>query len=123
MSNSFIFSALTVVALTGTFLIHLKHEHDSENLHLNENTSFVDEYDEFEYEHHQVNPKMFNVLNSTASSEKFINKRSLSTRAGHDTPQQLSIDDKNLTQVDHEKRNKVREVKNLLYDSTRRAAI
>lgn len=114
MSNSYIFSALTVVALTGTILIHLKHEHDSENLHQNTNTSAEHDYDEFDFEENEVNPnpKILNVLNSSAAShsEKFINKRSSASRAGHSTPQ-LSIVDKNLTQVDQFRRDKIKEVK------------
>lgn len=119
MSNSYIFSALTVVALTGTILIHLKHEHDSENLHQNTNTSAELEYDEFDYElgyDVNPNPKILNVLNSSAAShsEKFINKRSSASRAGHSAPQ-LSIVDKNLTQVDQFRRDKIKEVKTPVY--------
>lgn len=109
MSNSLIFSALTVVALTGTYLIHLKHEHDNETLHKNENIS--DDYHDYDYENeNRFNPKILNVnvMNKTELSGKFINKRSTSNVFG-DT-QQLSIEDKNITQVDQFKRDKIKEV-------------
>lgn len=110
MSNSLIFSALTVVALTGTYLIHLKHGHDSENLHKNENIS--DDYHDYDYEYeNRFNPKIVNVMNKSELklSGKLINKRSVSY-AGYGDTQQLSIDDKNITQVDYFKRDKIKKV-------------
>lgn len=103
MAKTIILSAITVVVLTGTLLLDLKHSHDSEFLH--ENVTFVDYDDEFVYKH-SANPKILNVMNKNESGGKNINKRSVLARG----VQQLSIEDKNVTQVDQFKRDKIKEV-------------
>jgi hypothetical protein len=104
MTNSFVLSTVTAILMTGAVLIHIKHQHDTENLHYNETEA--DEFESHEQFDYNPNPKIANVLNHVVSPNvKTMTKRSLPSEEI-----EYSIEDKNPSMIDFPKREKVKEV-------------
>lgn len=100
MSNSVILSAMTMIAITGITLTSLKYRNDNE--HSDVSFDIDTDNDNETMETNRVNPK-FHFYDTLDSNHSSIAKRS----ANED---QYSIEDRNVSMIDEEKRQKVKQV-------------
>lgn len=97
MSNTVLLSAMTMIALTGITLTALKYRND-DNEHSN---VIVDlDYEDDTMDSSRMNPK-FGYYETK-------NQSAITKRAASDA--QYAIDDRNLSMIDEEKREKIKEV-------------
>lgn len=104
MANTVLLSAMTMIALTGVALTSLKYRHDND--HSDVVVSLDDDNSTETIDAARVNPKFhfYDVLAANRTTEKIVAKRSTFD------PDQYAIDDKNVSMVDGDRREKVKQV-------------